>query len=64
MLAHSENNSLEIKDFKSGWAPPPSEDDLKMLFQARVYSFYGRQRWPNFSTYRFTINAIRWNKST
>lgn len=64
VLAHSENNSLEIKDFKSGWAPPPSEDDLKMLFQARVYSFYGRQRWPNFSTYRFTINAIRWNKST
>src|ERR1019366_7167936 len=53
---------LEIIDFKWGWAPPLTEDDLRTLFQARVYSFYAMQRWPNFQTYRFTIFAARFNK--
>ena len=64
VLAHAETSELEIKDDKSGWAPPLTEDELRGLFQARVYSYYGMQRWPGFHTYRFTINAIRWGKST
>lgn len=64
VLAHPETNELEIKDDKSGWAPPLTEDELRLLFQARVYSFYGMLRWPGFSSYRFTINAIRYGKST
>lgn len=58
VLAHAETSELEIKDDKSGWAPPLTEDELRGLFQARVYSYYGMQRWPGFHTYRFTINAI------
>lgn len=64
VLAHPETNELEILDDKSGWAPAPTEDALRTLFQARVYSFYGMVRWPNFSRYRFTINAVRWGRST
>lgn len=55
-------NELEIVDFKWGWSPPLTEEDLRVLFQARVYSFYAQQRWPNFQSYRFTIFAARFNK--
>ncbi len=55
-------NGLEIVDDKSGWHPPLTEDELKGLFQARVYSRYARDRFPNFSRYYFTLYAIRFNK--
>lgn len=64
VLANPSNNELDIHDDKSGWAPPPTEDELRDLFQARVYSYYAMQRWPNFASYRFTLNAVRWNKTT
>jgi len=64
VLAHPERNELEIVDDKSGWHPPLTEDALRGLFQARVYSRYGRDRWPNFANYKFTLHAVRFNKST
>lgn len=64
VLAHPEANALEIVDDKSGWKPPLTEDELKGLFQARVYARYARDRWPNFAAYYFTIHAVRFNKST
>lgn len=64
VLAHPERNELEIIDDKSGWHPPLTEETLRGLFQARVYSRYGRDRWPNFQKYKFTLNAVRFNKST
>jgi hypothetical protein len=63
VLAHPETNTLEIQDFKFGWAPPLTEEELRDLFQARVYSFYAMKRWPGFSNYRFTIIAARFNKA-
>ncbi len=54
-------NELEIHDFKFGWQPPMSEEELRALFQARVYVRYGKDRWPNFSKYRFTLHAARFN---
>ncbi len=63
VYATPETNELEIQDDKSGWQPPMSEEELKGLFQARFYIRYARDRWPNFSRYRFTLNAIRFNKS-
>lgn len=60
--AHPESNALEIVDFKSGWAPPMTEADLRENFQARVYSRYARDRWPNFGEYHFTLHAVRFNK--
>jgi hypothetical protein len=62
VYAHPERNELEILDDKWGWNPPLTEEALKMLFQARVYSRYGMERWPGFSSYRFTLNAVRFNK--
>jgi hypothetical protein len=64
VLAHSEKNALEVIDDKSGWHPPLTEDALKGLFQARVYSRYARDRWPNFSKYLFTLHAVRFKKTT
>lgn len=63
VLAHPESNTLEIIDDKSGWNPPMSEAALKGLFQARCYSRYAQDRWPGFSGYKFTLNAIRFRKS-
>jgi len=57
-----QGNGLEIVDDKSGWHPPLTEDELKGNFQARVYSRYARDRFPNFSRYYFTLYAIRFNK--
>lgn len=62
VLAHPERNSLEIIDFKSGWAPPLSVEELKTNWQARVYSRYARDRWPHFSSYEFSLNAVRFRK--
>lgn len=62
VLGHPEANCLEIVDDKSGHAPPPTENELKHNFQARVYSRYARDRWPGFSRYDFTLFAIRYNK--
>ncbi len=62
VLAHPDRNELEIIDFKWGWNPPVTEEELRTLFQARVYSRYGMDRWPGFSTYRFTLNAVRFGK--
>jgi hypothetical protein len=62
VLAHPERNALEVVDFKSGWAPPLSVEELKTNFQARVYSRYSIDRWPHFSAYEFTINAVRFRK--
>ncbi len=62
VIAHSESNTLEIVDDKSGWRPPMTESELRTNFQARVYSRYARDRWPNFSHYAFTLYAVRFNK--
>lgn len=62
VLAHPERNSLEIIDFKSGWSPPISEEELKRLWQARVYTSYGAERWPHFGHYEFTLVAVRFRK--
>ena len=62
VLAHPESNTLEIVDDKSGWHPPLTEFELKTNFQARVYSRYARDRWPNFGQYDFTLYAVRFNK--
>lgn len=62
VLAHPERNALEIIDTKSGWHPPLSVEELKVLFQARVYSAYAKQRWPNFTSYEFTLVAVRFRK--
>jgi PD-(D/E)XK nuclease superfamily len=62
VLAHPEDNALEIIDDKSGHTPPPTELQLKENFQARVYSRYARDRWPGFEKYQFTLNAVRFNK--
>ncbi len=64
VLAHPEKNALEVIDQKSGWHPPLTEVALKGLFQARVYSRYARDRWPNFSRYLFTLEAVRFKKKT
>lgn len=56
-------NELDIHDDKSGWQPIMSEEELKGNFQARFYVRYARERWPYFSSYRFTLHAIRFNKS-
>jgi len=61
VLAH-ESNTLEVIDDKSGWHPPLTEAELKTNFQARVYSRYARDRWPNFRQYDFTLYAVRFNK--
>lgn len=63
VYAHPERNALEIIDFKSGWHPPLSVEELKVLFQARVYSKYGMERWPGFDKYEFTLVAVRFRKS-
>lgn len=63
VLAHPERNELEIVDDKWGWAPPLTEPELKGLFQARVYSRYGMERWKGFDTYRFTIHSVRFGKT-
>lgn len=63
VIAHPERNSLEIKDFKSGWHPPLTEAELKGLWQARVYSRYAQERWPNFSSYEFSLVAVRFRKT-
>lgn len=62
LLGHPEENALEIVDLKSGWAPPPTDAELKMNFQARVYTRYARDRWPHWDHYRFTLWAVRFNK--
>ncbi len=64
VLAHPEHDALEVIDQKSGWHPPLTEQALKGLFQARVYSRYARDRWPNFRTYKFTLEAVRFKKKT
>lgn len=64
VLAHAVENILEVVDDKSGWQPPVSEAEVRVLFQARVYARYARDRWPGFSRYRFTIHAVRFNTST
>ena len=61
-LANPERNELEIVDWKWGWAKPLSEDDLRSLFQARVYSKSAMDRFPGFHRYRFTLHAVRWGK--
>lgn len=53
---------LEILDDKWGWQPPATEEELRQLFQARVYSCYAMSRWPHFPTYRFTLCANRFNR--
>lgn len=63
VYAHPERNSLEIIDFKTGWHPPVSEEELKVLFQARCYARYSQERWKNFDKYEFTLNAVRFRKS-
>jgi hypothetical protein len=62
VLGHPERNELEIIDFKWGWAPPLTEEEVRGLFQARVYSRYAMDRWKGFSSYRFTLNAVRFGK--
>ncbi len=62
VLAHPDRNELEIIDDKWGWAPPLTEEELRMLFQGRAYSLYARDRWSGFSSYRFTLNAVRFGK--
>ncbi len=62
IYAHAETNTLETIDFKWGWTPPMTEDELQNLFQARVYAFLASQQFPGFSHYRFTIHAARFNK--
>lgn len=62
--ANTRINELEIHDDKWGWAPPLSDEEVKSLFQARVYSLMARERWPGFSSYRFIIHAIRFNRSS
>ena len=63
VLAHADRgNELEIIDSKWGWDPPMTEAELRGLFQARVYSLYAKEAWPGFSSIRFTIEAIRFNK--
>lgn len=57
-------NELEIHDFKSGWQPPLSEDEVRGLYQARAYTLFAKDRWPGFSSYRFTIHAVRFNVGT
>lgn len=64
VLAHPETNTLEIVDTKSGWHPPLSEEEVKGLFQAKVYCRYAMDRWPHFGHYQFTLHAIRFNKRT
>lgn len=64
VLAHPERNELEVIDDKSGWHPPLTEDVLRGLFQARVYMRYALDRWPRFTSYKFTLNAVRFNKAT
>jgi hypothetical protein len=64
VLADSATNTLEIVDFKSGWTNPPTEAELKKDFQARVYTRYGRDRWPNFDKYVFTLRAVRFRQET
>lgn len=64
VYAHPDQNTLEVIDDKSGWRPPLTEDQVKALFQARVYSAYARHRWPGFTRYKFTIFAVRFNKAT
>lgn len=64
VLAHPESNTLEVIDDKSGWHPPLTEDEVRGLFQARVYSRYAYDRWPNFLHYKFTLHAVRFNVST
>lgn len=63
VLAHPERNSIEVLDFKSGWHPPLTEAELKGLFQARFYSRYAQERWPHFSSYEFTLVAVRFRKA-
>lgn len=63
VYAHPDENTLEVIDDKSGWHPPITEAQLKTLFQARVYSRYARDRWPNFSRYKFTLHAVRFKRS-
>lgn len=62
VTANVRENILTVEDFKSGWAPPVSEDELRGLYQARVYIRYAKDRWPNFSGYRFRLHAVRFNK--
>jgi len=64
ILAHPDRNELEVIDFKFGWHPPATEYEVKLLFQARVYSWLAMAEWPNFLSYRFTIHAVRFNRFT
>ncbi len=61
-LVLAKDHELEIVDDKWGWAPPLTPEELHDNFQARVYSYYAMQRWPNFPRYRFTISANRFQK--
>jgi hypothetical protein len=63
VLAHPDN-VLEIIDFKSGWYPPLTETELRGNFQARFYSRHARGRWPSFDEYSFTLQAVRFRRST
>jgi len=62
VTANPRINELEIHDDKSGWAPPLTEDELRQLYQARFYTLFGREQWPGFSSYRFTLHAIRFRR--
>lgn len=62
VMANPERNELEIVDWKWGFSPPMTEDALRMLFQARVYSRAAMDRFPGFHQYRFTLHAVRWGK--
>lgn len=63
VTADASTNTLEIHDFKSGWSPIVTEEELRDLYQARFYIRYGQNRWPGFAHYKFTLHAIRFNKS-
>jgi hypothetical protein len=39
--------------------PIMSEVELKMDYQARSYMRFAKDRWPGFSSYRFSLHAVR-----
>ena len=61
VLAHPEGNILEIVDDKTFYVAL-TEAQAKASFQGRFYTRFGMDRWPGFTTYRFTFNFVRLGK--
>ena len=62
-LVYGRPTGLEIKDFKTFWHGM-TEAQVRADFQARFYVYNAMRIWPNFPSYTFTQEYVRYGTST